>query len=132
MNRLKCMSSHLLAIVDLTLNTGLCVLELGFGLPFYAEVQSFDGKLSSLPFLLSRFPKALTSIKLDIWTKNKQLRIPSGVLMAEVRNTIKIWIAINKLLSRPAFPALIKVVFTVFNHWFEMSEYLECRMAQCK
>ena len=61
------------------------------------------------------------------------LENPNGILMAEAENTIEIWIAIDELLSGPAFPALIKVAF-IFDRidGFEMSEYLECRMARCK
>ena len=120
--------------VDLTVNTGLRVLELGLVLDFYVEAQSLDGEFSSLPLLLSKLPKlSLTSIKFKIWVTSGPTP-PGGLHMAEATNTIAIWDAIDEPFSGPAFPALTKVVFTIFNRVdeFEVSDYLECRMARCK
>jgi hypothetical protein len=111
-------------------------LELGLGLDFYVEAQSFDSEFSSLPLLLSRLPKPiLTSIKFEIWVmKNPTHSQAGGPHMAKATNTITIWDAIDQLLFGPSFTTLTKVAFNVSadTDAFEMIEYLECRMARCK
>ncbi|KAF8959141.1 hypothetical protein BDZ97DRAFT_1412821 [Flammula alnicola] len=116
--------------VDIALNTSLRMLDLAGIFEFLAEAQSFDGKFSLLPLLLSRIPKAaLATIKFEFGIYG-----PNFKLMAEVTNTNATWIAIDKLLAGSSFPVLTEVAFMVYRHHceFEIEKYLELRLARCK
>lgn len=118
--------------VDLTLNTGLRILELEIGLAFYVEAQSFDGELSLLPSFLSRLP-TLTCITFNV-RKGYKTNPRYGFLAAEEGNTITTWMTIDSQLSGPTFPALTEVVFNVLasSDGFVTAEYFESKLARCK
>jgi hypothetical protein len=136
MIRLNSCLAFLLDNVDLTLNTGLRMLELGFGICFYVAPGAFDEELSPLPLVLSRLPKTtLTSTKFRVSVMADPIFADADLLMAEATNTAAIWNAVDELLAGPYFPALTKVAFNVstrINVRYEMAEYLESKMARCK
>jgi hypothetical protein len=105
------------------------VLELRDVFNFDVDMQSFDDRLSLLPRLLFRIPKAaLTTLKFEFWISDWQ----SGV--RGVTNTDATWMAIDKQLAGSSFSVLTEVVFMVSNcpRGFEIAKYLELKLARCK
>jgi hypothetical protein len=110
------------------------VLELGV-FNFNVDRQCFDGRLSLLPQLLFRVPKAaLTTIKFEFRITNNSNLQSDVHLTTEVTNIDATWMVIDKLLAGSSFSVLTEVVFTVFScpRGFEIVEYLEHRLATCK
>ena len=136
MIRLNSCLAALLDNVDLTLNTGLRVLELGFSINFFVAPEAFDQDLSLLPLVLSRLPKAtLTSTKFRVCVLANPILTSDDPLMAEATNTTAIWNSVDELLSGPYFPMFTKVAFNISTSlgvWYKMTEYLESRLARCK
>jgi hypothetical protein len=112
------------------------VLELGDFLKFHVGMQLFDDRLSLLPQVLSKIPKAaLTTIKFDFWIQNPPYSTwQINYVELEETNADATWMAIDKLLAGSSFPVLTEVVFTVSRslHVFEVAPYLELRLARCK